>query len=542
MDVQDSPDFRRVRDLPRRAGECPDLSPYLHTANGKGQLRPVQSLALHDAGVIGGLLAPIKVGGGKTLISFLLPEVMRAQKPLLLLPAGLVEKTKRDQQRYSKDWRVSRHLRIMSYEMLGRLSSENFLNLYKPDLVIADEAHRLKNKKAACTRRVKRYLQGHPDCKFIAMSGTLIKHGIADVAHLAAWALGEQSPFPLEEGTVNEWSGAIDVQTNPLLRVGPGVLGSTQEAAREWLRDRLENTPGVVCSLGGGVSCSLQIRYVEHPVNEATESNFQTLRRTWCRPDGWALSQAVEIWRVARELAAGIHYAWDPFGPPEWLSARKAWAAFVRETIRHSRALDSELAVRTAVEAGDLEDDGVLDAWLAIKDTFKINSIPVWHDDSCLRFCEQWAKDRPGIVWVEHAFFAEELSRRTGMPYFREKGFDSRGKYIESEDGKRSIIASTDACGTGVNLQYAFSRNLFVSMMGCADAEQIIGRTHRDGQEADTVEVDIIRTCLEHDASMRKALEEARMVTDTVGDTQKLLLADLDWPDACIESGCRWRK
>jgi hypothetical protein len=58
----------------------------------------------------------------------------------------------------------------------------------------------------------------------------------------------------------------------------------------------------------------------------------------------------------------------------------------------------------------------------------------------------------------------------------------------------------------------------------------MIGRTHRDGQAADTVTVDVLFGCREHWDSLEKALEGARMVNQTLGASQKLLVADLTYP------------
>ncbi len=87
------------------------------------QLRPVQALALHDAGVFGGLFGPVGVGEGKTLITFLLPLVFAARRPLLLLPASLIEKSQRDRLELSRHWRIPNTLRVFSLEMLGRVQA-----------------------------------------------------------------------------------------------------------------------------------------------------------------------------------------------------------------------------------------------------------------------------------------------------------------------------------------------------------------------------------------------------------------------------------
>jgi hypothetical protein len=265
------------------------------------------------------------------------------------------------------------------------------------------------------------------------------------------------------------------------------------------------------------------------------------LRELWETPSGWALSTAVDVWRHARELSLGLHYAWSPTPPTEWLEARKVWARFVRDTLSRSRHLDSEVQVAHAVDSGDVDDMGALKAWREIKPSFEINSVPVWHDDSALKWAASWAQE-PGIVWTCHGFFARELSRLTGLPYYGRKGLDAKGRFIEEEDGKRAIIASVRANSTGRNLQKVFDRNLFTSPESGADGwEQTIGRTHRTGQESDEVTVDCMIGCREDFESLERAREDARMQLESLGSPQKILMADVIWPDPCMPSP-RWRK
>src|SRR5678816_4636049 len=100
-------------------------------------LRPIQALALVEAAETGGLFAPIRVGGGKTLLSLLLPVVLGAERPLLLLPAKLIEKTRRAMHALQQHWRIARHTRLVSYELLGRAQAAELLDRFEPDLIIA---------------------------------------------------------------------------------------------------------------------------------------------------------------------------------------------------------------------------------------------------------------------------------------------------------------------------------------------------------------------------------------------------------------------
>ncbi|HTQ47464.1 MAG TPA: Hint domain-containing homing endonuclease, partial [Polyangiaceae bacterium] len=74
-----------------------------------------------------------------TLLTLLLPAVLEAKRPALLLPAALVEKTWRDFHELREHWRLPTNIQIISYEMLGLVQSATKLEYILPDLIMADE-------------------------------------------------------------------------------------------------------------------------------------------------------------------------------------------------------------------------------------------------------------------------------------------------------------------------------------------------------------------------------------------------------------------
>jgi hypothetical protein len=203
------------------------------------------------------------------------------------------------------------------------------------------------------------------------------------------------------------------------------------------------------------------------------------------------------------------------------------------------------LQVANAVLDGTLDDDGLLEAWKALEKTFVPNVVPQWHDDNALKACERWGKEGKGIIWTGHTFFAQELAKRTGFPYYGREGLTGEGAYIG--DAKGTIIASIAANGTGRNLQ-AWSRNLITSAPSTAPGvEQLLGRTHRTGQEADTVTVDILLGCREHWDALDGARAQAAAERDTMpgSDQHKLLIGDITWPseqDIRMRQGFAWQR
>lgn len=557
--VADSSELKRIRALPRRTWTeeeaqrlADELTAILRTPTGTQTLRPIQAIALYEILTLGRLFGAIRVGGGKTLITLLASTVLGSRRAVLILPAALIEKTEADRAEYAKHWRVDRALRLLSYEFLGRINGAETLNQWQPDLILFDECHRVKNLKAAVTRRINRYFEAHPNTRALAMSGTILKHSLADFAHILYWTHKENAPIPPPGNELQEWCDALDEDSNPLNRMGVGALVTLADpkerleenlltCARKGFQRRLVETPGIVSTGGDKVDCSLYIESLTYDIQPITDENFRKLRDDWETPDGWPLFEPMQVWRHARELALGFHYVWDPRPPDMWLEPRKRYARFVRETLKRSEYLDSELQVRKAIIDGAIVDDeNTYGKWAKVANTFEPNTKPVWHDDSAIKACIKWTKDGPGIIWTEHTFFGRRLAKELGVPYFGQKGTDENGNTIEGASG--AIVASIAANSTGRNLQ-AWSRNLITSPPTGADAwEQLLGRTHRDGQKADTVTVDVLVGCREHLDALTRAIARAKMTRDTTGAEQKLLLVDLVIHKQVNNNSPRWTK
>lgn len=573
--ITETAEFRRIRDLPRRTWGGPEterlvqgLTARLKTPQGTETLRPLQAQTLYEAATERGAFIPGKVGVGKTLLSLLLPTLFpNLRRPVIVVPANLVQKTEDARREHMKHWGVSRGARILSYQSIGRPEGEALFKTYNPDLLILDECHMVKNRTAAVTRRVERFLTQitlpdgttrarRPDerVKVIPMSGTMCKDSLQDFAHLLEWSLWESAPVPLVRGELQIWALALDEKVNDVSRCGIGALEYLADpkdlanetrlvAGRRAFRSRLVETPGVVASdATEDVQASLYIGTQLYDVQPATEENFRKLRQDCEAPDGWRFFQAAEMWACARQEALGFAYLWDPRPPEPWLLARKNYAKFVRETIAGSHSLDSERTVRDACDRGDL-DDGFLREWERVRPTFQANQVCRWFDDSALKQCEAWAKKaKDGIIWSEHRFFGLELAKRLGVPYYGQEGKDQNGNSLPEfpKGGKGVIVCSRHANQQGRNLQ-AWSKMLQTGFAPSAlTQEQLIGRLHRPGQAADSVQVDVLIGCAEHHAGFLRALERARMRRDIMGGLDKLLLADYDLVDVKGLPGFRW--
>ena len=539
--------FRRIDALPRRlwtreAGEAAQAyyTAALKKPHGQQTLRLVQASAVHDTIASRGFFGPISVGGGKTLYSFLSFVGLNAKRPLLLLPGALVKRTMRDAEELRRHWYLPKNLSIESYDKLSRVEYVDLIKRINPDVIVADEAHRLKNRDAACTKRVARYLESNQDTIFCGVSGTLLSKDLRDFAHLSAWALREKSPIPYEVQTLAAWVNCLDDSTimaphpGVLLQWAPeGIAGTLRARARMGIRDRLIQTSGVVVSLDEGYSGALDIQGTEIQIPEKVKGYYRTLRNEWLTPDGWELLSPVDVWRHARELALGFHYVWDPRPPREWLNARGAWGRHCRAHLGQSAEYDTEHQLKLALRSGECDDvlaRAALASWTSIEPTFTPNVVAVWHDTWSLDYCEKWSK-KPGIIWTDHVLFAKELAKRTGLSYYGNNGEDALGNEIEQHDPRKALIASVDANCTGRNLQ-AWHRNLIVTPRSNHKVEQLLGRTHRSGQLADGVTVDVLYGCRENILALHRAVSKSQEVAQLLGAKQKILLATLDWPTA----------
>lgn len=549
--VKNTPEFRRVIGLERVdwTDEVGELIRLLDLEYGRGSmsLRPVQAAtlaALHD---YGGAFGAIGVGEGKTLISFLAPSVLASERPMLLVPAKLREKTEREFETLSEHWTAPNPITIVSYEKLGRVSGADEIESLAPDLIVADEVHRLKNLSAACTRRLVRYLREHSTVRFLPMSGTVTSRSLRDFHHLLILALGtDRAPLPVPKDEIKSWANAVDEGVDARARPGclrllldPGAEPSL-ENVRVAVGRRVFETPGVIRTTAKSVESSIVAELINPKIDRECATLIKTMIKDKVAPNGDELLP-VDAYRHARTLVLGFWYKWDPAPPVEWMIARKRWRSFVRDILdQEDPRFDSELqvssgcATRAAALAegrtlppSALDSSGAWEEWTAVRDRYKINSVPVWISTSVLERIAASIKE-PTIVWVEHEATGSKLSEISGLPYFHRKGLDARGRFIDDHDPSLSMIASIASNSEGRNLQ-AWSRNLVVTPPANGRSwEQLLGRTHRQGQCADEVHVSIVLGHGMIKEQLAQAFADARYIEASTGNPQKLLLSNLN--------------
>lgn len=548
------------------------ITAELRAPGGTEELRPIQATVLDEALRGHGAFVFARAGAGKTLLAATLPVRLAAlgyRRPLILTAAGMCKRTPQEPygatgaefRRARRHWRVAQFFELKSYSFLTRAENAEWLEQWRPDVIICDEAHALRRKDAASVpRRMRRYLEANPHVRVVAMSGTFHRSRITDFAHILHWCLRDGSPLPPDPAEVEQWSMAIDegdlhAAHHSLRKYG---CPTTDHASiKAWWSERLRRCPGVIISDDAYDGSELRVRVVH--VEPGCAAEYEALRVRGERPDGYALTPdrpgadvgdstaqsalavAGTIWQVARQLALGFYYTFDPQPPAEWLRARKAWARFVRAVIEQGLA-DTELQVRHICEQG-AHRVPEYETWEAIRNTFVPQRATRWLDDRALRYAQAWGSREPGIIWYEHQAVGDRLAELTGWRHFTGGGLDSNGARVDDarpEPG--SIIVSRPANYTGRNLQYHWHRNL---ALGLANSNLIIeqqsARTHRDGQPHPWVDFEVYAGCHETGASVLNVLREAQHSRETTSLEQRWLRAAIDVVGGVPEDSWAWR-
>lgn len=552
--VGPSKDLSRVLAIPRRKPPTGiDLvtkwSEVLRKPLGYQSLRPVQAAALEEMHTTAGMFGPIGIGYGKTLLDILAPMVVPSCKvAVLLIPPELrAQFFNHDWDFYGKHWELPNlaggryfkpnrpMLHVVAYSGLSTAKNTDLLDRIAPDLIIADEAQNLKARNASRTKRFLRYFHTHPDTRFCAWSGTMTKRSIKDFAHLSALALKQNSPMPLHYPTVIEWARALDPGDYVAPAGALARLCEPGESVRHGMRRRMKETLGWVATTEKSIDTPLVMR--ERPVTVPPEihAHLAKIKDDWTRPDGKRFSQALDVARCAREMACGFYYRWTfPRGEPEalvdeWKVRRADWNAELRDKLKLGRVhMDSPLLCANAAIRFYDGYDGPLPvwealtwpAWVAIRDRVKPETEPVWINDFLARDAAEWAKENVGIVWYEHASFGERVAQLSGAKFYG-PGEEASAQII-NELGDRSIVASVRAHGTGKNLQM-FNKQIVANPPSDGGTwEQMLGRTHRPGQEASEVLVEVYRHVEQMVAAVAKAHSLAIYIEDILETSQRL--------------------
>lgn len=521
--VQLTAELRRIASLPRRGKPweeiyteqvCQELTKLLARPGGKMILKPVQVAGLVELHDTGGWFGQAGVGSGKTLITMLAPVVLKAERPLLIVPSKLLRKTQNEFRLYDEHFDLT-PIRFGRYEILSRAGgAKEMLETYQPDLLGLDEAHKCKSTTAACTRKIKIYLRearaAGRRVYVQVCSGTFAKRSIEDFAHIAEWTHPESCPIPSgqHKGERLLWSKALDegipdeqrVQIGALRVFVPDDLEEEDELtrARIGVQRRIFDTPGFLATKSNDVpDCSLTIECHQVEVPPEVDKLFKIVKDTWCKPPhegvpGDEIDSAAVLWATSRALACGLVHYWRKPPPPHWLGPRRVYFKSVRKKLHYSRHLHSpDEVAREIVRVGA---DHTMwpehAAWKAVEKSFKPDPAVRFVHDFALQWVARWAEKNTGLIWVEWPDFGSRIAKHLGIKYYGRGGVSADGNTIEAASKTEPLaVASIDANHEGRNLQEGlWSKMLFTSAPTTGrEVEQAIARMHRIGQTADEV-------------------------------------------------------
>jgi len=566
--VAKTSELLRIVGLPRRVfdeSSYPDASHLYargpcgklgcqYCVTGKPGLRAIQSAMIIEAAQNSGGFFNVGVGKGKTLASFLIHSALNVRKTVLLVPAQLKSKTlNSDLPEYaehfilppiydSKDYTGQDGVFVVAYEELSDTDSTDLLDKIQPDLIVADEAHKLRNPGAARTKRFLRFVRHHA-CHFVAMTGSAMSKEILDFAHLIELALRKNSPVPRDYPSLAQWSDCIDKGRT---EIGALVLlcQDDTEDVRHAFQRRFRETAGVICTTEISISTPIELRLFKLKPPSEVQQALDKLSSNWAW-DGEEYDQTLEILRVERQLAQGFFYRlrW-PNGSPDcmWLERRNAWRRAIRKRLGHSNRVgqDSPALLEAMAQRGEWTPQEWWE-WQEVADRPEPDHEAIELSRWLVDHVVAWgaSSTMPGIIWVDSPVVGWWLAE-LGIPFFGEGEDDAvnalaKQALEQANVGNWSVIPtialSWRAHGTGKNLQ-AWSRNLVIYPPATNDAwEQMIGRTHRPGQLAPVVELDVILACTSAETAMINALQYARSVEDTMGQPQRLNTVQICEPD-----------
>lgn len=470
---------------------------------------------------------------------------------------------------------------IMPYSTLSNRDTDEILEALKPELWIFDECHHLQDKGSARAGRVLRHIR-ESGAKTVMLSGTITNRHLTDYYHLAVTTLGPwRVPMPNDYPTLKQWDIVLGSERNgsyqdsayvtdqairlcsplvtwarshfPEIELPPGIDG-----IRRAYRLRLITVPGVVSTSDDEIGVSLIIS-TDDTKTEQPNARLVELRKQvdvlMKAPDGTELAHAMHKWLYFWELSGGIYYEheWPASATPEQIQTaethlkalneyRKVLRAWLRD--RRRPGLDTPFLVGQSIKRhGDKEvDDPLLVAWWKeehrLRALVEIRAIEkgIRVCDSRVRQIVRLIKDRPldgegVLVWYYHNELGKWLSEELHKVYGDQVVHCPAGEVydaliIDPKLRKSIVVASMEAHHEGKDLQF-LGQSILAQLPKTAKAfQQVLGRTHRRGQERDDVHAVVaLQDEWEH-AHLWNLLLDATYQNSTTPQRQKLLAAE----------------
>lgn len=458
----------------------------------------------------GGVFVGADTGTGKTWAA---AEIARGcRRPLVVAPASAIPQTMAQFASYGLTARRATdvdygdaHVVFASYTWLTRQANAEFVSRYQPTDILMDEFHEVRGMGNSARKRIERYLIGDPAVRVGVFTASPMSRDVTDMAFGLRWSLRSR--------------------VNPIVpRTDSGLEALSERMATDaafvarW-RDALLATDGVFMNVSAG-------RYTgDVRIGVVRRDPALTLPDTWELPDGYLIESAAYAAVVARQMAYGYWPSVQPRPSQAYLDARRAWYSTVRRVTESGAGIDTEAQVREvrpdeyAVWVAAAEREGPL-----------AEPTPVWAPGANEYLRSVVCDVAPGtIIWAHHRALQDRVAAILGAPLFREGARSADGTYLPDYRGPVAV-ASIEACHQSLNLQSYF-RNVVLEPPSDPEVwRQMIGRTARQGQTAESVSVDIVVNSEYSARALRNALARARSTLQTTGKGSPLLqLEQQDW-------------
>ncbi len=355
-------------------------------------------------------------------------------------------------------------------------------------------------------------------------------------------------------------------------------------------KKRLTFAPGVVVTGEQELGCSIVLS--DNPVKaphrregwDKLEEAVRVVREEWVAPNGDEIDHAMHQYKWLYELAAGFYN--DRYWPtPEEYAATKNLSVQLADKLledamwhhtllqlyhsalrkwintRAKQGLDTPMLIGLDMTNNGSKNVGqdLYDCWRQAKDA-EFEGMPV-RLTRPVRICDfkvmdavRWAKALPegegGILWYSNKeigiWLTESLEAAGLNPLHCPAGKNDEIREVGDPElgGKadRIVVASIGAHHVGKNLQAFVHQYIVQWPRSAVIAEQLLGRTHRNGQKADELTVYLSsNTELDVD-NFAACLNDTAYIQETTGDRKKLMYASYDPLPKVIDSNLLRRK
>lgn len=346
-----------------------------------------------------------------------------------------------------------------------------------------------------------------------------------------------------------------------------GLSATFQETVRDAYQHRLRTAPGVVSTSDASVDCSLYIAWSEPPRPRTPEAEkmgalMKQVVTAMTTPDGDVIDYGMHTYKWLWELSGGFYNSlvWPTIEQVQKSAHGRGKPVTEREAEMLLEAAKSHHALlqvyhkelrqfldRNHIPGCDtpmlvaLEINRQLDG-TAAKHRLSNDLIKSYRDQKAARYddlpqrigrpvriCDykvvagvEWAREHivtGGLIWVHHpelAHWLHEYLDAAGIPHTLALAGQNEAAYTHG------LVIVSYAHGTGKNLQHQ-NHNLFLELRREASTmEQALGRTHRSGQMADDVRVDVFISSGFDLALFNAILRDADYIQATTGQAQRL--------------------